>query len=161
MKIRHGRSGGSTWFELPPFAPDPAVSVLAVECAEPVATQPVPTQGLPLRIGGAVIPELSDADYKSAWTAPDSTEVTVEIDLGAPQRIQCLATVEPWQIWDGIAQAYRLEALVGGVWQPLAEGMGDGTGLTLPFAPVTAQHFRVRVNNAQTPVCLREVMLFP
>lgn len=161
LKIRHGRSGGSTWFELPPFAPDPAVSVLAVECATPVETQAVPTQGQPLRIGGVAVPELSDADYKSAWTAPDSAEIMVEIDLGAPQRIQCLATVEPWQIWDGIAQAYRIEALVGGAWQTLAEGAGDGTGLTLSFTPVTAQHFRVRVGNDRVPVSLRELMLFP
>ena len=161
VRIRHGRKGHQTWFELPPFAPHPAVSVLAVECEENVPTQAVPTTGLAMKVDGRVVPELSDEDYKSTWTAAaGSREAAVEIELPEALGIQCLATVEPWQIWDNIRQHYRVEAWIGGVWQTLAEGDGDGTGITLPFTPVTARRFRVRVTNPDAAISLRQVMLF-
>ena len=50
VKIRHSRSGGQTHFDLPPFAPDAAVSILAVELKEMVPHQPVPDD----------LPELKD-----------------------------------------------------------------------------------------------------
>ena len=107
------------------------------------------------------MPELSDEDYKSTWTAAaGSRETAVEIELPEALGIQCLATVEPWQIWDNIRQHYRVEAWIGGVWQTLAEGDGDGTGITLPFTPVTARRFRVRVTNPDAAISLRQVMLF-
>ena len=160
LKIRHARRKGATWFELPPFAPHPAVSVLAVECEEAVPVQPVPTTGVEMKVDGVAVPELTDEDYKSTWTAAGSHETTVEFALPAAQSVQCLAAVEPWQVWDGIAQQYRLEAWVGGEWKTVAEGHGDGTTLTLPFEPVTAQRFRVRVSNSDTDVSLRQLMLF-
>jgi alpha-L-fucosidase len=160
VKVRHGRRGGQTWFELPPFAPHPAVSVLAVECESEVPVQAVPTAGLEMKVNGVAVPELTDEDYKSAWTAAGSHEATVEFALPAAQSVQCLAAVEPWQVWDGIAQQYRLEAWIGGAWKTVAEGHGDGTGLTLPFDPVTAQRFRVRISNADREVSLRQLMLF-
>ena len=160
LKIRHGRRRGSTWFDLPPFAPHPAVSVLAVECEEAVPVQPVPTAGLEMKVSGQSVPELTDEDYKSTWTAPGSHEETVEFSLPSAQSVRCLASVEPWQVWDGIAQTYTLEAWIGGEWKTLAEGHGDGTGLTLPFEPVTAQRFRVRVSNPDREVSLRQLMLF-
>ena len=160
IKIRHSRRRSSTWFDLPPFAPHPAVSVLAVECEEAVPVQPVPTAGLEMKVNGQAVPELTDEDYKSTWTAPGSHEETVEFSLPSAQSVRCMAAVEPWQVWDGIAQRYTLEAWIGGEWKTLAEGHGDGTGLTLPFDPISAQHFRVRISNPDKEVSLRQLMLF-
>ena len=160
VKVRHGRRGGQTWFELPPFAPHPAVSVLAVECEEDVSVQAVPTAGLEMKVNGVAVPELTDEDYKSTWTASGSHGEMVEFILPAAQSVRCLAAVEPWQVWDGIAQQYHLEAWIGGAWKTVAEGHGDGTGLTLPFEPVTAQRFRVQVSNPDRDVSLRQLMLF-
>lgn len=160
VKIRHGRKRGRTWFKLPPFAPDAAVSVLALELAEPVPVQAVPTEGLEMKVAGKAIPELSDADYKSTWTASGSHEGCIEFDLADLQSVQCLAAVEPWQLWENPHQHYRLEAWLDGGWQVLAEGEGDGTGLTLPFPPSKARRFRVKVSNPGTDVSLRQLMLF-
>ena len=113
-----------------------------------------------MKVNGVAIPELTDEDYKSTWTAAGSHEETVEFVLPVAQSVQCLAAVEPWQVWDGIAQLYRLEAWIGGAWKTVAEGYGDGTGLTLPFEPFTAQRFRVRVSNTDREVSLRQLMLF-
>jgi len=160
VKIKHRRRRGHTWFRLPKFAPDAAVSVLAIELRKQVPTQPVPSEGLAMSVGGQTIPELSDADYKSTWTAPARGEQTVEIEFPEAQSIQCFAAVEPWQVWENPLQHYEVQALVDGVWQPLAEGDGDGTGITLPFAPVKSRHFRVLLNNPATEVSSRQIMLF-
>ena len=160
VRIRSGRKGGSTWFRLPPFAPDAAVSVLAVELAEQVPVQPVPSEGLPMTVDGKVVKELSDADYKSTWTAEGQGRRTVEIELPEAQFIQCVAAVEPWQVWENPHQHYIIQALVGGEWKTLSEAEGDGTGLTLPFEPVRAKSFRLLVDNPVKEVSLRQVMLF-
>ena len=160
VRIRSGRKGGSTWFRLPPFAPDAAVSVLAVELAEQVPVQPVPSEGLPMTVDGKVVKELSDADYKSTWTAAGQGRRTVEIELPEAQYIQCVAAVEPWQVWENPHQHYVIQALVGGEWKTLSEAEGDGTGLTLPFEPVRAKSFRLLVDNPVKEVSLRQVMLF-
>ena len=160
VRIRSGRKGGSTWFRLPPFAPDAAVSVLAVELAEQVPVQPVPSEGLPMTVDGKVVKELSDADYKSTWTAEGQGRRTVEIELPEAQYIQCVAAVEPWQVWENPHQHYVIQALVGGEWKTLSEAEGDGTGLTLPFEPVRAKSFRLLVDNPVKEVSLRQVMLF-
>ena len=161
VKVRHSRKGGQTQFELPPFAPHPAVSVLAVECAEPVPVQAIPTTGIEMMVAGAAVPELSDEDFKAIWVAPEeASEAVVEFDLGRAQSVQCLASVEPWQVWSEIHQEYALDMWVDGDWQEIATGSGDGTGITLPFAPVKARCFRVRLSNSSAPVSLRELMLF-
>ena len=160
VRIRSGRNGGHTWFRLPPFAPDAAVSVLAVELAEQVPVQPVPSEGLPMTVDGKVVKELSDADYKSTWTAAGQGRRTVEIELPEAQYIQCVAAVEPWQVWENPHQHYVIQALVGGEWKTLSEAEGDGTGLTLPFEPVRAKSFRLLVDNPVKEVSLRQVMLF-
>ena len=160
VRIRSGRNGGHTWFRLAPFAPDAAVSVLAVELAEQVPVQPVPSEGLPMTVDGKVVKELSDADYKSTWTAAGQGRRTVEIELPEAQYIQCVAAVEPWQVWENPHQHYVIQALVGGEWKTLSEAEGDGTGLTLPFEPVRAKSFRLLVDNPVKEVSLRQVMLF-
>ena len=159
LKVRCRRKGGKTFFELPPFAPDPAVSVLAVKLGVMVPVQAVPTAGLPMYADSQVVPELSDSDYKSAWTAAGRS-ATVEIELPHSQGIQCLAVVEPWQVWENPRQHYVIEAQTGGAWQTVAEGEGDGTGLTLPFQSVSAKRFRVRITNPEKPVKLCQLMLF-
>ncbi len=160
VKVGITKKDGQLTFSLPPFAPDPAVSILAVECDGRVPTQGVPTEGLGMTVDGKVVPELTDSDYKSTWTAEGSRMETVEITFPQYQTIQCLATVEPWQVWDGINQEYTVEALVGGEWKRIADGKGDGTGTTLPFAPVKAKSFRVTVRNTEKDVSLRQLMLF-
>ena len=144
---------GATTFELPPFSPDAAVSVLAVE----------------LKVGGSitVVPhpaatthkQLSDADFKSVWMAEGPT-ATVEITLPAKQSIQCFAAVEPWQLWENPMQTYRVEALVDGAWTCIAEGTGDGTGITLPFSSVATSSFRVVISNPSGKASCSQIMLF-
>lgn len=159
VRVRHHRRKGVTTFKLPPFAPDAAVSVLAVELREPVPVQAVPTEGLAMLVDGVAVPELSDADFKSVWTAEGPT-ATIEITLPAKQNIQCFAAVEPWQLWENPMQAYRVEALVDGAWTCIAEGTGDGTGITLPFSSVAASNFRVVISNPSGKASCSQIMLF-
>jgi alpha-L-fucosidase len=159
VRVRHHRRKDVTTFELPPFSPDAAVSVLAVELKEQVPVQAVPTEGLPLLVEGAAVPQLSDADFKSVWTA-EGPSATVEITLPARQDIQCFAAVEPWQLWENPMQTYRVEALVDGAWTCIAEGTGDGTGITLPFSSVATSGFRVVISNPSGKASCSEIMLF-
>ena len=159
VQVRCRSRKGTTTFELPPFSPDAAVSVMAVELKEQVPVQAVPTEGLPLLVEGAAVPQLSDADFKSVWTA-EGPSATVEITLPARQDIQCFAAVEPWQLWENPMQAYRVEALVDWAWTCIAEGTGDGTGITLPFSSVAASNFRVVISNPSGKASCSQIMLF-
>ena len=57
-------------------------------------------------------------------------------------------------------QAYRVEALVDGAWTCIAEGTGDGTGITLPFSSVAASNFRVVISNPSGKASCSQIMLF-
>jgi hypothetical protein len=57
-------------------------------------------------------------------------------------------------------QAYRVEALVDGAWTCIAEGTGDGTGITLPFSSVAASSFRVVISNPSGKASCSQIMLF-
>jgi len=160
IKIKYRARKGHTRFELPHFAPDAAVSVLALELEQQIPTQAVPTEHLPMTVDGVVVPELSDMDYKSTWTAVSGLKGKVEIEFPEAQNIQCFAAVEPWQVWENPVQHYEVQALQGGEWQTLAEGDGDGTGVTIPFDPVTAKRFRIILSNPAKEVSLRQIMLF-
>ena len=57
-------------------------------------------------------------------------------------------------------QTYRVEALVDGAWTCIAEGTGDGTGITLPFSSVATSSFRVVISNPSGKASCSQIMLF-
>lgn len=151
--------------QLPAYAPDKIASVIAVEFAGEPLVQPVPSQGakvIATSSGENVSAvNLTDGDPKNRWQAAKGEKTaTLEIDLGKPATIQCLSLVEPWHPWDGRSQKIDLQYLEGSTWKSVLNTVTGGTGLTSNLSPVTAQKFRLVIENGKEAPALNELMLF-
>ena len=86
----------------------------------------------------------------------------LELDLGAPRRLQCAHVYSGWQEQPGLA-SFSLESWQEGQWQPIAGAAVSGNesqSVAVTFAkPVTAQRVRL-VSMEPGPLRVREVALF-
>ncbi len=152
--------------QLPAYAPDKIASVIAVEFEGTPVVQPIPSQGAKVTATstevGSQTSFATDGDPKSQWKAAKGEKsATLEIDLGKPAGVQSLSLVEPWHPWSGISQKMSLQYFDGKQWMnALADFTSQGTGLTLSFQPVTAQKFRLMIQNEKEPPAINELILF-
>ncbi len=151
--------------QLPPYAPDKVASVIVLEFAGEPIILPIPSQGAKVVASttgeGSSAYATNDGDPKSKWQAAKGEKsATVEIDLGKPISIQSISLVEPWHPWSGIRQSHELQYLEGTKWSTLFKTETDGTGLTKNFPSVTAQKFRLLIQNEKEAPALLEMLLF-
>lgn len=151
--------------QLPAYAPDKIASVVAVEFVGEPVILPVPSQGAEASVSSTAertsATAITDGDPKSKWQAAKGEKsATVEIDLGKPTAIQCISLVEPWHPWSGIRQNHELQYWEGTKWNTIFKTDTDGTGLTKSFLPVTAQKFRLLIQNEKEAPALLEMLLF-
>ena len=151
--------------QLPAYAPDKIASVIAIEFIGEPVIQPVPSQGATAVASstgeGWSTSAITDGDPKTKWQAAKGEKsATVEIDLGKPTAIQCISLVEPWHPWNGIRQNHQLQYLEGANWKTIFKTETDGTGLTKNFPPLTAQKFRLLIQNEKEAPALLEMLLF-
>jgi len=164
LKVTVGKD--KSIIQLPAYAPDPISSVIAVEFEGIPVVQGIPSQGAKLTATstseGLVAGNINDGDPKNKWQAAKGEKsATIEIDLGSKASIQCISLVEPWHPWSGMSQKMLLSYFDGKVWVPLLkEIVSEGTGLTLSFEPVTAQKFKLAVQNSKTEPAINELILF-
>jgi alpha-L-fucosidase len=151
--------------QLPSFAPDKIASVMAVEFEGNPVVQPIPSQGA--KVSATSTGEASqtnfvtDGDPKNVWrAAKDEKSATLEVDLEKPATIQCLSLVEPWHPWDGIKQNIELYSLEGNAWKLVTKAQTEGSGLTHTFQPVTAQKFKMVIQNEKQAPSINEAILF-
>ena len=154
-----------TTLQLPAYAPDKIASVIAVEFEGEPVILPIPSQGAKVTASstgaGVNTFAITDGDPKTKWQAAKGEKsATVEMDLGKPIAIQCIALVEPWYPWSGIHQNQELQYLEGTKWNTLFKTETDGTGLTKNFPSVTAQKFRLLIQNEKEAPALLEMLLF-
>jgi len=154
-----------TTLQLPAYAPDKIASVIAVEFEGEPVILPIPSQGAKVTASstgaGVNTFAITDGDPKTKWQAAKGEKsATVEMDLGKPIAIQCIALVEPWHPWSGIHQNQELQYLKGTKWNTLFKTETDGTGLTKNFPSVTAQKFRLLIQNEKEAPALLEMLLF-
>ncbi len=164
LKVIVGKS--SSHIQLPSYAPDRIASVVAIDFEGTPNVLPVPSQGAPVSASSAAVAGqntwLTDGDPKKTWrAAKNERSVTLDIDLGKPVSVQCLSIVEPWHPWNNISQQMKLQYLAGQKWiDVLPEFKTPGTGITLPFPAVTAQKFRLIIQNEKEEPALNEWILF-
>jgi hypothetical protein len=104
---------------------------------------------------------VSDGDPKNVWRAAKGEKsATLEIDLGKPVGVQCLSLVEPWHPWDGIRQKIELYRQEGNEWRLVTKIQTEGSGLTQNFIPVTAQKFKLVIQNEKQAPSINEAILF-
>ncbi len=163
LKITVGKEKST--LQLPAYAPDKIASVVAVEFVGEPVVPAVPSQGAKALVSstaeGTSAIAITDGDPKSKWqAAKEEHSSTVEIDLGKPTAIQCISLVEPWHPWSGIRQNHELQYWQGSKWNTIFKTDTDGTGLTKSFLPVTAQKFRLLIQNEKEAPALLEMLLF-
>ena len=151
--------------QVPSNAPDKIASVVVVEFEGKPEVQPIPSQGAMVTASstgeGYQAGFLTDGDPKNRWeAAKDEKSATLEIDLGKPATIQCIALVERWHPWDGIKQNIDLYSQHGNEWKLVTKVQSEGSGMTHEFAHVTAQKFKMVIGNEKEAPSVNEMILF-
>ena len=151
--------------QMPTYAPDIIVSVVAVQFEGAPSVLPIPSQGKIVNVSSfedkSMIACLTDGDPKTQWKAAKGEKTAnLEIDLGKPVSVQCLSLVEPWHPWSGISQKHELLFLQGNDWKSIFKGETNGTGLTQSFGAVKAQKFRLVLQNEKEAPSVNELLLF-
>jgi len=163
--LKYTIKDGLLTIKLPAYAPDKAVSIIAVKHEGKIPVQIVPTKGKELRIvsGGStdneMVKVLTDSSERTKWAAK-SSDATIEIDLGKPVFVQCISLAEPWNIWDAISQKWQLDKFENSKWVKVSEGLTGGVGITQGFTPQKAQRFRLTISNAKQNPSLGEIELY-
>jgi alpha-L-fucosidase len=163
LKVTSGKE--KSIIQLPIYAPDKIASVIAIEFNGEPIVMPVPSLGAKVIASttaeGGNVSFITDGDPKNRWQAANGEKsATLEIDLGKPATIQCLSLVEPWHPWDGIKQNIELYSLNGNEWKLLTKAQTAGSGLTQIFLPVTAQKFKMIIQNEKQAPAINEAILF-
>jgi len=151
--------------QLPSYAPDKIASVIALEFEGKPNVQSVPSQGAKVTASstgeGSQTSFVTDGDPKNKWLATKGEKTaTLEIELEKPAAIQCLSLVEPWHPWDGIKQNIELYRQEGSEWKLVTKAQTEGSGLTQTFQPVTAQKFKLVIQNEKQAPSINEAILF-
>lgn len=157
LPVRADR-GGAT-LTLPPAAPDPIDSVIAVEIdGEPQVIAPAAllSQGKPVEVSGEWPgreellgkAHVNDGRFDTIWAGPEnSRDGWVQLDLGSE------VTADRAVVSEGREYArcnkFQVQAEVAGEWKTVAEGAGIGPRKSVSFAPVTARRFRLTLAVSQ------------
>jgi alpha-L-fucosidase len=139
---------------LPPVAPDPIASVVAVEIeGTPEVIKPVPpiTQNKPVTASGewsgrATLEKehANDGNPETLWAGPEnSREGWVQIDLGQ-ERLVDAAKLSEGTLYKRCT-AFSVQAQIGGEWKTIASGTDIGPNKPLTFPQVKARLFRLTV----------------
>lgn len=163
LKVTAGKEKST--IQLPAYAPDKIASVVAVEFEGKPNIQSVPSQGAKVSASstgeGSQTGFITDGDPKNRWQAAKTEKsATIEIELEKPAAIQCLSLVEPWHPWDGIKQNIELYSQEGNDWKLVTKAQTEGSGLTQIFQPVTAQKFKLMIQNEKQAPSINEAILF-
>lgn len=138
---------------LPKDAPNPVISVVAVEFEGEPKVLPVPTTGktgiASSEDSSAVVSNLFDGDPKDRWMPKKGVnKAWVEVDLGKDTEIGHLALVEPWHPWNNKSQHIELQVKEGDKWITILKANTPGTGYEAKFDPVSGRYFRLKIKGA-------------
>lgn len=122
--------------------------------------------GLPVTVGGgngggAASAALTDGDTRSSWLSSTAGAGDVTIDLGAPKAVRRIALGEDVLDHGQVVEAFSIDAEVDGAWVEVAKAgtIGVSRIVTLP-STVTAQRFRVSIDQARAPYSLATLALY-
>jgi alpha-L-fucosidase len=163
LKVTAGKEKST--IKLPAFAPDKIASVIAIDFDGEPDVLPAPSHGAKVVAStteeGGNVSFVNDGDPKNRWKAASGEKsATLEIDLGKPATIQCFSLVEPWHPWDVIKQNIELYSQQGNEWELITKAQTEGTGMTQTFQPVTAQKFKMVIQNEKQAPSINEAIFF-
>ena len=152
--------------QLPRQAPDPINTVVVVEFSGEPQVAPPPVVGKQAtassqKSAAESASNLLDGDRQTRWTAASGAHnATLDINLGKPTAISCLIVDEPWHPWEKKQQQLQLQYKAGKEWKTVAQVKTGGSGYTEKFSPITAQEFRLIIDNKDTEPTLLEWQLY-
>ena len=163
LKVRAEK--GKSVILLPDYAPDKIASVVAIQIEGKPEVLPIPSAGKNVTASSSgkevKLFTLTDGSPKTSWgAAKGATKATFEIDLGASTSIQCLSLAEPWSSWRKNSQKYELQYQQGADWKTIVSGQTPGSGMMKMFPVVTAQKFRLLLENIKVEPALCELILY-
>ncbi len=151
---------GLTTLTVPAAAPDPNVSVIALQMKGEVK----PTLSLLLNKpvtaseGQKGAAAAVDADDASAWRLDKSTHATLEVDMGAPETFSVMRLSTPFTK----ARSMLLEVQEGGGWKTVyAEKHPSGTQWTVQVPKTRGQVVRLTIDTAEPGIRVAVFELFP
>lgn len=167
-KLKITKIKGQIMIQLPAYAPDKNVSVVAVDFeGEPNVLQ-APS------IGKSVIASscdsvskalyISDNDLTTKWQAePTSKNATLEMDLGQLHSISALGVIEKGSanavLWHR-KQLFELQYWDGVEWKTAVKGSSNGAGIVQSFPKVKAQKFKLLLETEKGEPALAEWVLY-
>ncbi|MCW3091807.1 MAG: Alpha-L-fucosidase [Ferruginibacter sp.] len=165
-KIMVTAEASRTVIHLPKIAPDKINTVVAVEFEGEPLTSPMPLAGKQVVVssqkseaeGGK---NLVDGNRLTRWEAAEGErKATIDVDLQKPATISSLIVDEPWHPWDNKKQMLTLQYKSGQDWKTIFQAATKGIGDVQNFKPVTAQYFRLVVENKDAAPTLLEWQMF-
>ena len=119
--------------------------------------------GVPVVVGGAgeASAALTDGDTRSSWLSPTADAGDVTIDLGTPKSVRRIALGEGVLEHGQVVEAFSIDAEVDGTWVEVAKAGTIGVSRIVTLAnAVTAQKFRVSIDEARAPYSLATLALY-
>lgn len=151
---------------LPKTAPDTINTVVVVEFEGQPNIAPAPTAGKKIEASSQksesqAVQNVLDGDRKTRWeAAAGERKATLNIDLQKPTSIASLIIDEPWHPWEDHDQHIALQYKEGNDWKSATDFTTKGAGQTINFTPVTAQYFRLLLENKNIEPALLEWQMY-
>lgn len=159
-------SGKRSVIQLPKQAPDTINTVVVVEftgepivAPSPTARKQVTASSQKSESSGAK--NVTDNDRLTRWEAgKGERKATLEMNLEKPMTIATIIVDEPWHPWDNKKQQLVLQYKSGKEWKNAVETTTTGVGHVRNFTPVTAQYFRLVIENKDAEPALLEWQMY-
>ena len=151
---------------MPAQVPDTINTVVVIEFEGEPAISPSPMEGKEAvvssqRSASEGSKNLLDGDRLTRWAAAKGErKAFAEVDLKKPTAISSLIIDEPWNPWDNKKQNITLQYKAGGEWKTILHATTKGIGDTENFKPVTAQYFRLLIENEDEEPALLEWQMY-
>lgn len=101
-----------------------------------------------------------DENPETYWaTDNEIAKGYIEFDLGKLQTVKYILLQEYIKLGQRV-RAFKVEALVGDSWKPVAEGTTIGYKRILKFGPIQTSKIRVRITNSKACPLLSEISLY-
>jgi len=151
---------------LPLKAPDKINTVVVVEFEGEPVTSPSPMLGKQATASSQKSEtegskNLLDGNRLTRWVAAENErKAVIEVDLKALTSIATSIVDEPWHPWDDKKQGLTLQYKSGEEWKTVFQATTGGIGHVQNFKPVTAQYFRLVVENKDAAPSLLEWQMY-
>ncbi len=151
---------------LPLKVPDKINTVVVVEFEGEPVTSPSPMLGKQATASSQKSEaegskNLLDGNRLTRWTATETErKAVIEVDLKAPTSIATSIVDEPWHPWDDKKQGLTLQYKSGEEWKTVFQATTGGIGHVQNFKPITAQYFRLIVENKAAAPSLLEWQMY-